>query len=109
MIKVGVKDFCFELSTKCGEKKAQVSMDFFLEGDFLPAAQSDDLKKSVDYYALSMALKEKLKDRSCRSQMAEATRLILEFSPLITAVYVKITALCHGALIVEQSLLKPEL
>lgn len=107
---IGVKDYRVFLEKNCPEndQKGQLSLTFSLQGNFLAAALSDDLTKTVDYHQLSISLTDELQPLICLDEAAirKATETIFRFSPLITGCYLKITACCHGALIVETSLLR---
>lgn len=108
-IKVGVKNFCFSLENLCPKtgQNGRLVISFSLDGDFLPAALNDDLEKTVDYSLLAQALKLKLSPLECskKSLITLAFSTIMDFSPLITGCYLKVFAPCHGALIVDRSLL----
>jgi dihydroneopterin aldolase len=108
-INIGVENYHFFLSKHCtGQSFGQLALSFSLEGDFLAAAVNDDLSRTVDYYEACQAVKKRLYPLSCKeiaSIKEQALMVFHNFSPLITKSYVKITALCHGALIVEEGLL----
>lgn len=109
-ISIGIRDYRFPLDSLCSENglAGQLSISFSLKGNFMLAALCDDINKTVDYHALSLALERKLLSIGCfeRALITEmAFSTVVNFSPLITDCYLKIVALCHGALIVEDNLL----
>lgn len=108
---IGVKDLLVTLKCRCPKngQMGELLISFSIKANLLPAALSDDLLKTIDYHCLSITLKEALIKLDCMDEASIRSRAFLtfkNFSPLISDAYLKITASCHGSLIVEESLLK---
>ena len=100
---IGVKDCRFILSRPCSrhlEQKISLTVSFFLKGDFLPAAVSDDIKKTIDYDALSEHIKHLLMPFDCASfedMKINLSSQITDFSSLIKGGYLLLSMRCHDA------------
>lgn len=87
-----------------GKCYVELSISFELTGDFLPAALSDDILKTVDYDGLCKYLKEKLEKNQCfwiccTSNLAN---IIFAFSPLLQGCHLSIVGKRHNDIFESQ-------
>lgn len=109
---IGVDNYVVTLNTPCtttANQPSQITLSFALWGHFLPAAVNDDLKKTIDYDALCVRIKNSLMHHDCHSfENIQHTILdqIRSCSSLITHGSLWIALNCHHAFRCEINLLE---
>lgn len=97
---VGVKGFSMKLRNPChvkGECVNEIVLSFELSGNFFPAAQSDELAKTVNYAALCQFCQEILRYLPCHRlpQADSLQQAIRSYSPLIQGGHVRLEGRSH--------------
>jgi dihydroneopterin aldolase len=109
-ISIGVNNFRFSLKKPCAiddKTLLHVCLSFCLDGNFLPAAYSDNLSDTLDYEALCGHIARSITINSCASflQLAEEIKQeILNFSPLISGGSISLAVHCHDAFTIDKEL-----
>ena len=96
---IGVKSYDLTLSKPCifdPTCKPQLKFSFKLEGDFLPAASSDNINETVDYEQLCKFVSSRL-NKPEDLDINNFKLVIREFSPLIHAGFVMLEVSCAHA------------
>lgn len=98
-ISLGVRELRCDLT--CVEKpntKAQLILNFEVEGNFMGAAKNDDLSQTVDYDLLSQKLCTCAAQFTCHDAahiQSHMATVIKNFSPLISGGFLYSRLLCH--------------
>jgi hypothetical protein len=104
---IGVKNYRLTVLAACGfdpHCPCVVNFSYALRGDFLCAAQGDNLKLTVDYSSLSQMLaRDLLVTKLITSKHLK--KLITNFSKLIKSGSVELELTCPHTYVKEQSLL----
>lgn len=108
---IGVDDYTVMLPKVCSENPslvAHLQFSFRLTGDFLQAAFDDDIKKTIDYDALSSFIHQSIATKNCSSLPEFIPNLksqVLHYAPLISGGRISLSFHCHDAFRFEIDLL----
>lgn len=105
IISLGVKNYHMVKLGCCGHVNCTSSLkiSFHVEGDFIAAALSDELHRTVDYDSLCQAIHKTILLKS--PDLLILRKVILNFSDLITGGYVAIEVRCPHAFLKDHCLL----
>jgi hypothetical protein len=108
---IGVDNLCFDLPKTCMkffDRNPSINISFFLIGNFLPAAISDDLAHTVDYESICNKIKQRIIGYNCLyfpNIFLSTKEEILKFSSLISNGCLSLTLQCHNTLTKNEPLL----
>lgn len=104
---IGVKDYASTLSNTCvydHECRVKLKVSFELEGDFLNAAYSDNIRHTVDYEQLCKFINARF-TKPEDINLNNLKLAIKDFSPLINTGFVTLEVSCAHTYSKDQGLL----
>lgn len=100
---ISVKNYYFYNDNFCPYNKTKIIINFTIYGSFLSTTQKDNIKNTVNYYALCLYIKKYILKYSCNKKIinSDIKIFIKSFSSLINSGYLTIEILCHTKKVIK--------